>query len=493
MSIFLVIVSGSLIVLPFFLPDLFFISWIAFIPFLYSLYSTNFKDAFIKGWLLGTMIMAGVGYSLYNPLKLSTNFNPFVIILIISLIFIVFAFVYGLWIKFYQFLELNNTFNPFIFSFSWVLLEYFRYIFLGFYPLGFLGYTQTSFIQFIQIADLGGVFLVSFAVVLLNSFIFKLIYDKKYYHFITIILLFALVFGYGTYRINYFDNSKTNNSSYIKVGIIQTNLNQNEKWLSSNIENNIDLIIKSIELLGDSDLIITPESALTFDFSKNSKYRNDFLANIKTNQDTYYQVGSLAKRADYQGKFNSSFLINPQKEIIARYDKNKLVLFGEKVVFKDLLARYTNSSFSSLNEGNDVTIFKSPFATWKVLICSEILYPEYSIKKPKEFDFIINQSNEAWFGNNPTIKAEMWSAGIFRAIENRTTILRAGNYTHAGLIYPSGEGLNIKDQPQKQLEIEIRADNKPTFYQRYSSIFDLVFLIIFCTLIIFKYLYRQNN
>src|SRR6056297_22189 len=127
MSIFLVIVSGSLIVLPFFLPDLFFISWIAFIPFLYSLYSTDFKNAFIKGWLLGTVIMAGVGYSLYNPLRISTELNSFFIILIISLLFIAFAFIYGLWIKFYQFLELNNSFNPLIFSFSWVLLEYSRY------------------------------------------------------------------------------------------------------------------------------------------------------------------------------------------------------------------------------------------------------------------------------------------------------------------------------------------------------------------------------
>ncbi len=493
MSIFLVIMSGILIVLPFFIPDLFFISWIGLIPFLYSLYNTDFENAFIKGWLLGTMIMAGVGYSLYNPLRISTDLNSFFIILIISLLFIAFAFIYGLWIKFYQFLEINNSFNPLIFSFSWVLLEYSRYIFLGFFPLGYLGYTQTNFTHFIQIADLGGVFLVSFLVVLINSCIFKLIYDKKYYHLITIILLFVIVFSYGTYRLNYFDNLKPANSNYINVGIIQTNINQNEKWLSSNIEKNNNMILSSIELLSGSDLIITPESALTYDLSKESKYRSDFFAGIETEQKTYYQLGSLAEKDGYQGKFNSSFLSNPQKEFMGRYDKNKLVLFGEKVMFKDLLAKYTGNSFGSLEEGDDVTIFKSPFAEWKVLICSEILYPEYSLKKFGQFDFIINQSNEAWFGNNPTIKDEMWFASIFRAVENRSIVLRAGNHTHAGLIYPTGEGINIAEKQQRQFKVEIKTDKKPTIYQRYGSSFGIILLIILTLLISFKYFYRQNN
>ncbi|MGM0445707.1 MAG: hypothetical protein ACQEQH_04800, partial [Bacillota bacterium] len=69
MDIILIILSGFLYIIPFIQPDLYFISWVAFIPFLYVVHKKNNNHIFYKGWLLGFIIMIGVGYPLYFPIK----------------------------------------------------------------------------------------------------------------------------------------------------------------------------------------------------------------------------------------------------------------------------------------------------------------------------------------------------------------------------------------------------------------------------------------
>jgi apolipoprotein N-acyltransferase len=57
----------------------------------------------------------------------------------------------------------------------------------------------------------------------------------------------------------------------------------------------------------------------------------------------------------------------------------------------------------------------------------------------KEVDFIVNQTNEGWFNNSRLVKNIMWQAAVIRAVENRVPIIKTGNYSYNGIIYPTGE------------------------------------------------------
>jgi apolipoprotein N-acyltransferase len=453
MNLLLLFLSGIFIVLPFFNPNLYFVSWIAFLPFLYSIHSNNFKNMFFKGWFLGFIIFTGVGYPLYYPLRNFSGFSPFLIIFILILLFSILSLIYGLWSKVFSYLQVKNNFNPFLFSFTWLGMEVFRHKIMAFFPLGYIGYTQAQFNEVIQVADLGGVFLISFLIILVNSLIFKTLISKNYKYFGYLALLIIIVFSYGVYQINIYEN--INNK--INVGIIQTNIEQSEKWKQKNIEEYTNLILKDRSVFEDVDLVVSPESALTFDINRNDHYRKEILKRIN-NINKYFQVGFLATKGSENGYYNSSYLISPSGMILNRYDKNKLVLFGEKVLFPDLISKFTGYKLNSLNAGNSMEIFETPLAQWRTVICSEILYPEYLSQKNDNVDFIINQSNEAWFSDSQNLKNQMFASLVFRAVENRKTIIKAGNKTYGGLVYPSGKQEKLKTgNNTKKLTVNINS------------------------------------
>lgn len=478
MNIILVFLSGILIVLPFFKPEVFFLSWFAFLPFLYNIYSDEFKNMFFKGWLLGFIILSGVGYPLYHPIQSFSGFSPIIVIFILILLFCILSLIYGLWSKLFSYLQVENNFNPFLFSFTWLAIEIIRHKIMAFFPLGYIGYTQANFNKVIQIADLGGVFIIGFLIVLVNSLIFKTFLSKNYKYIIYLSIIIILVFSYGSYQISIYENMNNN----INVGIIQTDIEQTNKWKEKNIEKYINLIIKSSETLKDVNLIVSPESALTFDINRDNQLRKEILSKID-NINKYFQLGSLATKGSENGYYNSSYLISPSGIILNRYNKNKLVLFGEKALFPDLISKFTGYKLYSLNAGNRIETFKTPIAQWKTVICSEILYPGYLSQKIEKIDFIINQSNEAWFEDDKNLQNQMYASLVFRAVENRKTIIKAGNKAQGGIIYPSGKREKIKaGRNTKILEVHINSGSS-IFAKTNIYLMNIVLIVLFILLL----------
>ncbi len=60
---------------------------------------------------------------------------------------------------------------------AWTALEFFRSFFLTGFPWYFLAHTQHEVLSMIQITDIGGVFLVSFVVAVVNAFLFDCVYQ----------------------------------------------------------------------------------------------------------------------------------------------------------------------------------------------------------------------------------------------------------------------------------------------------------------------------
>ncbi len=481
MGYLLMVFSGLLIIIPLRNPDLFFLAWIAIIPALYALKDQELKKGFWQGSILGFTIMAGTIYWLYYPL---INFSglPFIVVIFILLIlFFLVGIFYGLWSVVFLLTNGRGKLHPIILAVSWVGFEYLRYLILSPIPFAFMGYTQEGFNYILQIADLGGVFLVSFVVILLNAYLFKIVKNRRLRYLIPVLFLLVLTLFYGNYRINQYQDLAAK-ANTLKIGIVNTSIPQQEKWLPSRIDENIDNIIEGTTGFKDVKLIITPETSMTFDLVRNEYYRNILMEKLKElNSDIL--VGSQSRLGEEEGKYNSSFLLNPEGKVLVRYNKNKLVLFGEKIPLPEIVRKLTGLEIGSLNNGQELSIFKTDYASWNTLICSEILYPLLIKDNITAIDFIINQSNEAWFGNS-TIHQQIWTASIYRAIEYRRAVVRSGNYTYSGLIMPSGLYQGYKKDGE-DFSIKVPFSRGTTLYLKlgnavgYSSlIFTAIILVI---------------
>ena len=484
MTLIILSISVVLITIPFYFSNLFFLSLFAFIPILIIINKSDIKKSFLSGWLFGFLYISISSYWLFYPLN---NFSGLNIIFVIILLFILFALIglfYGLWAYFLKTIGVGAV----RVALSWTAIEFLRYKILSFFPVAYLGYTQSSFKTLLQWADIGGVFLISFFVLLINGYIFKLINNRDKKFLIPILIIFIIIGSYGIYKINFNNIDKTDEK--LSIGIVQTNIKQSEKWKSANIAKNIDTIFSSASNLKEAKLIITPETSLTFDIIRNEYYRNQVIEKMK-DYNNYFQLGAQAIKDDPDYRYNSSFLISPEGEIIDRYNKNRLVVFGEKIPFNKLVNSLTNKRWQSLAAGEESNLFKLKNKKWKNIICSEVFYPLIN-DNLKEYDFIVNQSNEAWFKNG--LQKQMWAAAIFRAVESRKTIIKSGNRAISGVVMPSGKIKEMKalDNVQKiKSRIELNRNN--TFYSNNGNYIGYISVILVLILSIINLIKRINK
>jgi apolipoprotein N-acyltransferase len=215
----------------------------------------------------------------------------------------------------------------------------------------------------------------------------------------------------------------------------------------------------------------------------------------------------------YLARYNSAFLYrtNGQKDS-RRYDKIHLVPFGEFLPFKrkcqwlyNLLMKFTPYNYDySLDAGSRFTVFdmtgkdpNSPVYNFGVMICYEGTVPEIARKfalderGQKQLDWMVNISNDGWFvrfkGNKVLPSTELTqhtATCVFRAVENRLTIVRSVNTGISCLIDSYGrirDGYMAGTLPSKALartgmagwfSDRLPIDKRVTFFSKYGELLD---------------------
>ena len=122
------------------------------------------------------------------------------------------------------------------------------------------------------------------------------------------------------------------------------------------------------------------------------------------------------------------------------------------------------------------------------LICYEIIYSGGLFKDSENYDFIINISEDGWFGNSVG-PYQHFAHGIFRAIEQNSFLLRSTNKGISAIINNKGEivkKLNTNEAGNIELEVPlIKSNNKNKN--------DLIFFILLITYIFIFKIYKKNN
>ena len=473
-----------------------FINFITF-PTLLFFFIKNYKNSkwisFNIGWVFGFGYFISNLYWITNSLTFDETFKPLIPIAII-LIPLFLGIFYGIITLIISFFNLKENFSLIIiFSIAFSAIEYIRSFIMGGFPWNLIAYSWTNYLNSIQIISLIGTYsfnLISITVFLLPTVIF---YKKNIrIKFFTMLFLFICLLGnylFGNIKIKDDNESIEKLDFTIKIVSPQIDINRFLKY--EDPEKNIEeLIALSNPQKSKKTIFIFPEVILTnLYFEDLKKYKKLFYKNYSSNHIIIMGMRSM-KTIDGMSKiYNSLVILDRNLKLLAKYDKNKLVPFGEFLPFENYLSKFGlkkitqgYQSFSSSNKREIINIYNKKFLP---LICYEIIYSGKLKSIEQNFDFIINISEDGWFGNSIG-PYQHFSHSKFRAIEEGKYVIRSANNGISAYISPKGKIIHKLESTQKGvIEVKKFKNVKKTFFATHGNKIFFYFLIFYIILFFF--------
>ncbi|MDD9976814.1 MAG: apolipoprotein N-acyltransferase, partial [Boseongicola sp.] len=219
-----------------------------------------------------------------------------------------------------------------------------------------------------------------------------------------------------------------------QVRLIQPNAKQSEKW---DPDKAITFVRRQIEYTGENadnvDLMIWPETAIP--------YRLDgaqpVLDRIAEEAGGIPVVTGI-NRTDGENWFNSLIVVGPAGAVEQTFDKQHLVPFGEYIPFRlDFLRAMAARSDYGFASGQHARRISTPFGDAIPLICYEVIFPRHSRSVETRPAFLMQITNDAWFGNFSGPFQHLNQAR-FRAVEQGLPLVRAANTGVSAIITPNG-------------------------------------------------------
>ena len=508
-NIILAILSGLLLTGSFPKIGIDWLAWFALVPLLISFKNSSLTNSFRLGFLAGLVHYITLAYWLAYTMQTYGNLPLYQCI---SVLFLLSAYL-ATYIAVFSVILTRLCAKPatclFIIPFSWVSLEYIRnYLFSGF-PWGLIGYSQFNRLHLIQISDIFGIYGVSFLIALANATIFlaflyitgskwKEVRIKKRLaggSIVVFILIAGLVFIYGKWRIESIDDLISASKS-LKVTIVQGNIKQSIKWdpafQTATTEKYVNLSLSVKE--EKPDLVVWPETATPFYFLYDRLLSKKVQKGIHdTNTDFLIGSPSFVRRGNIIEYYNSAYLISPDGRVWGKYDKAHLVPFGEYVPFKKWLPFIGKmveavGDFSAGQEGKTI---KWNNCNLGLLICYEIIFPELSRAMTKnEAVLLVNITNDAWYGRS-SAPYQHFSMAVFRAIENRRSLVRSANTGISGFIDPVGRVMDSTSLFQKKvITRSIPIIHETSTYTRFGDLFAIACVV---AMLIFSIWYKSTG
>lgn len=366
-----------------------------------------------------------------------------------------------------------------IFTISLLFSEFLRSTLFTGFPWLLPGYSLHSTWAF-ELSPIGGIWLLSSLAILTFSLPTAVFFEgfKK-----QSLLCFALIITWGASL--YLPHSEIQFSEEIgklKTTLIQGNIKQDEKWLPENAGPTLDYYqATSLEHL-DSDLIIWPETAITYLHHQVEPFLAPFDKILKeSNTSLITGVPVFTQSPDKalgQGHFYNGLWTFGDG--FGLYLKQKLVPFGEYIPFQELLGPIFDifgqpmTSFQK-GESNQPSL---QIGEWAIssFICYEIVYPELVRSMVRDSDILLTVSNDGWFGESIGPLQHLQIAQ-FRAKESSRYLIRATNTGVTAIMDAEG---SIKQQlPQftrASLTAEVKLLKGITPYVQYGNLVVLSFL-----------------
>ncbi len=271
------------------------------------------------------------------------------------------------------------------------------------------------------------------------------------------------------------------NEAGVRLRLVQPNLSQAEKAAGDSLAR---LMTMSAQEPGFTAIthVIWPESAANFLLEREGEARK-VMARIVPAGGALI-TGTL-RAEPLSGKierlWNSLAVLDHAGEIRATADKFHLVPLGEYVPLRGIFPFINKLTpgdidFSAAPGPRTIAIPGAPPAG--ALICYEVIFPGAVRDPGARPAWLVNLTNDGWFGNSPG-PYQHFAAARLRAVEEGLPVVRAANTGISGVIDPLGRIVAQSDLGQPAvIDADLPQALPETLFARYAPIFPFVFALI---------------
>jgi apolipoprotein N-acyltransferase len=296
------------------------------------------------------------------------------------------------------------------------------------------------------------------------------------------LLILGALAAYGAMRLS---RTPTQFVAGVKLRIMQPNLPQDDKFNYAAKQQVMDRYVALSDRsagpgatgVRDATHLIWPESAFPFFLQREA----DMMARIADllPPGTVLIVGAArpvtaAPNPAQLRAYNSIYVIDHDGSILSVYDKMHLVPFGEYLPFQSFLESLGLSQLTKLPGGYIPGVSRKPIAvprapTFLPLVCYEIVFPGEAVPPGERPGWLINLTNDGWFGRSSGPYQHLQQARV-RAIEEGLPLVRAANTGVSAVVDPVGRIVRaLPLGAEGVLDSQLPRALAPTFYARFGD------------------------
>lgn len=523
------VLSGFFSSLPFFASELFFLEWISLVPFfliiiqkdskirsghlfLYGFINHFVKSVIVLSWFKELSSMAALDFSpmIMNGIIVLANVG---ISAVLSVPMGICTMIFGVILKYGK----SALINSMCISVFYTLFELLNSVVEKHQPFGLVGFpwvvtyiTQQNFIPGIQSASLFGAHFITFVIIFVNCTIAYAFLSKgalRKYLIFAAVILFSANLAFGLAEIQ--GNDKGENSGKTAVACVyQDNCSSYDKWSLSPIDT-CDSFIADMEKYFESnqipDFILLSETIFTVELSNGSSQygtAGNYIVNRLCEFSEKYGIVVMCGGFynENQKKYNALFAFDKGIMSDTVYKKRTLVPFGEYVPAEEILYKVLpmlenfNLSGSSLASGEATEIIDTSAGKAGGLICYDSIFFYNALQSSRDgAEYLVLSTNDSWY-NDSAAAYQHYAHAVFRAIENRKSVIRCATTGISGIIDSKGRTLASTGLLNKDIiSAEFTQNTDISFFAQHGYTYLYLLTLLSVCYIIFSAFYGRKK
>lgn len=319
------------------------------------------------------------------------------------------------------------------------------------FPWNTYGYAFAESGALMQSAALVGIWgLTFFAVLLLSTPVLLLAPTRR--AVIACVAAALTLAGAGAFGLYRLATTPTETVAGVRLRVMQPNVPQDKKFAYDRRQEVLAAYLAQSARpsatyprgLADVDVLIWPESAFPFIYEREPWAAAAIAETLPPNVTlvTGAVRHDLPPPGQHSPFFNSVRVINARGHVLENTDKVHLVPFGEYLPFQSFLESLgfeqltrVRGGFSSGSRLTPLNVPGLPLAA--PLVCYEAIFPGKVIPAGQRAGWMLNLTNDAWFGRTPGPYQHFAQARL-RAVEEGLPLVRAANTGISAIIDPVG-------------------------------------------------------
>jgi apolipoprotein N-acyltransferase len=234
--------------------------------------------------------------------------------------------------------------------------------------------------------------------------------------------------------------------------------------------------------LSGAEVAIWPESSFPYEVALDHptllKAAGSFPKDLIVGTVTYESKGRTPPELLYAPPgtpiHNTALLLRPDGGIGGAYHKQHLVPYGEYIPLKEVLpfVRKLTAQIGEFERGSGYVLLPSGPVQMGPLVCYEDIFPEIARNHVRfGANLLVNVSNDAWYGDSSALVQHL-NFSVFRAVENRRSLVRSTNTGITATLDPLGRVQKILPPFQRDTLIDEVAILKDlSFYTKWGDVF----------------------